>query len=74
MRHGSIPREMVIEQGSYPSYELDACLCQMLQHEQWKWNLPSIFGDLGNRFGEALLPAFDFGLVANVFMDFERVA
>ena len=74
MRHGSIPREMVIEQGSYPSYELDACLCQMLQHEQRKWNLPSIFGDLGNRFGEALLPALDFGLVANVFMDFEGVA
>ena len=46
----------------------------MLQHEQWKWNLPSIFGDLGNRFDEALLPAFDFGLVANVFMDFEGVA
>jgi hypothetical protein len=46
----------------------------MLQHEQWKWYHPSIFGDLGNRFGEALLPALDFGLVANVFMDFERVA
>jgi hypothetical protein len=46
----------------------------MLQHEQWKWNLSSIFGDLGNRFGEALLPALDFGLVANVFMDFEGVA
>ena len=74
MRHGSIPREMLIEQGNYPSYGHDACLCQMLQHEQWKWNFPSNFGDLGNRFGEALLPAFDFGLVANVFMDFGRIA
>jgi hypothetical protein len=65
---------MVIKQGSDPAYELDACLCQMLQHEQCKWNLPSIFDDLGDRFGEALLSAFNFGLVTNIFMDFEGVA
>jgi hypothetical protein len=38
----------------------------MLQHEQWKWNLAANFGVLGNRFDGALLPALDFGLVANV--------
>ncbi len=56
-----------------PAYEPDAGLCQTLQHEDWKCNLPSILGGLRDRFGEALLPVFDFGLVANFFMDLERV-
>ena len=46
----------------------------MLEHVQCKWNLPADFGNLGNRFGGALLPAFDFALVAKVFVDFEGVA
>jgi hypothetical protein len=49
MRYGSIPREMSIEQGTYSAYELDACLCHMLQQEQYKWNFPSLFGDFGGK-------------------------
>jgi hypothetical protein len=36
--------------------------------------MPTAFCDLGDCLVEALLPAFDFGSVANVFMDVKRVA